>query len=71
MENIVRGVLAGIAIGGFVAAVVEANRIALQTLLRVNCLAGETAGVMAQAAWEKIRREQQRQMEAEYDADES
>ena len=70
MEDIVRGALAGIAIGGFVAAVFEANRIALQAVGHFNSLAMEMVWVMTQAAWAQIIREQQRRrMEAEYDAD--
>ena len=43
MEDIVREALAGIAIGGFAAALVGANRITIQTLWRFNCLAAEIA----------------------------
>ena len=68
MEDIVRGALAGIAIGGFAAAVFGANQIAMQAVGRFNYLAMEMAWVMAQAAWAKIIREQQRRLEAEYDA---
>ena len=68
MEDIVRGVLAGIAIGGFTAAVFGANQIAKQAVGHFNYLAIEMAWVMAQAAWEKIIREQQRRMEDEYDS---
>ena len=72
MEDIVRGVPAGIAIGGFAAAVVEANQIAMQALWRFNCLAAEIAWVMAEAPFEQIIREQQRrrqqQMVVEDDA---
>ena len=60
MEDIVRGALAGIAIGGFVAAVVGANRITMQALWRFNCLAAEIAWVMAKAPLEQIIREEQR-----------
>ena len=60
MEDIVRGALAGIAIGGFVAAVVGANRLTVQALWRFNCLAAEIAWVMAKAPLEQIREEQQR-----------
>ena len=43
MEDITRGVLTGIAIGGFAAAVVEANILAVKTLWHFNHLAAETA----------------------------
>ena len=43
MEDIVRGALEGIAIEGFAAAVVVANRITMQALWRLNCLAAETS----------------------------
>ena len=43
MEDIARGVLTGVAIGGFAAAVVEANIIAVKTLWHFNLLAAETA----------------------------
>ena len=59
MEDLIRGALAGIAVGGFAAAVVEANKIAAQTLWRFNCLAAETAWVMVKALLEKINRERQ------------
>ena len=63
MEDIVRAALAGIAIGGFAAAVVGANQIVLQSLWQFNCLAAETAWVMAKAPLERMirtRQEQQR-----------
>ena len=63
MEDIVRGALAGIAIGGFVAAVVGANRITMQALWRFNCLAAEIAWVMAKAPLEQIIREEQQQQQ--------
>ena len=43
MEDIARAVLTGVAIGGFTAAVVEANMLAVKTLLHFNLLAAETA----------------------------
>ena len=61
MEDIVRGALAGIAIGCFTAAVVGANRITVQALWRFNCLAAEIAWVMAKAPLEQIIREEQQQ----------
>ena len=47
MEDITRGVLTGIAIGGFAAAVVEANILAVKALWRFNRLASETAWAMS------------------------
>ena len=61
MEDIVRGALAGIAIGGFAATVVGANQIVLQALWQFNCLAAETAWVMAKAPFERMIRTQQGQ----------
>ena len=74
MEDIVRGALAGIAIGGLVAAVVEANRIALQAIGRFNYLALDISGVMAKAALEHIKWQRywrQRQQQLAEDADNS
>ena len=47
MEDIARAVLTGVAIGGFAAAVVEANILAVKTLLHFNYLAAETAWEMS------------------------
>ena len=57
MEDLIRGAIAGIAVGGFTAAVVDANKIATQALWRFNCLAAETAWVMFKAPLEKMPRE--------------
>ena len=43
MEDLERAVLTGVAIGGFAAAVVEANILAVKTLWHFNVLAAETA----------------------------
>ena len=43
MEDLAREVIAGIAVGGFTAAVVKANLLALKMLGRFNRLAMETA----------------------------
>ena len=59
MEDLVRTALAGITIGGFVPAVVGANRLTVQALWRFNCLAAEIAWVMAKAPLEQIIREEQ------------
>ena len=64
MEDLIRGALAGIAVGGFAAAVVEANKIAAQALWRFNCLAAETAWVMFKAPLEKLHRERQQRLVA-------
>ena len=47
MEDITRAVLTGVGIGGFTAAVVEANIIAVKTLLHFNYLAAETTWEMS------------------------
>ena len=47
MEDIARAVLTGVAIGGFAAAVVEANILAVKTLWHFNYLAAETAWEMS------------------------
>ena len=47
MEDIARAVLTGVAIGGFTAAVVEANILAVKTLWHFNHLAAETAWEMS------------------------
>ena len=64
MEDLIRGAIAGIAVGGFAAAVVEANKIAAQALWRFNCLAAETAWVMFKAPLEKMNRERQQRLVA-------
>ena len=61
MNNLVRAALAGIAIGGFAAVMVEANIIALLTLVNLNCLAVETACVMTKAVLAKMVKERQQQ----------
>ena len=57
MEDLIRGAIAGIAVGGLAAAVVEANKIAAQSLWRFNCLVAETAWVMFKAPLEKMHRD--------------
>ena len=64
MEDLLRGALAGIAVGGFAAAVVEANKITAQALWRFNCLAAETAWVMFKAPLENMHRERQQRLVA-------
>ena len=64
MNNLVRAALAGIAIGGLAAAVVEANQLALLTLVQLNCFAIETACVMTRAVLMNIRKEQQQENES-------
>ena len=68
MEDIVRGALAGIAIGGFAVALVEANRITVQALWRLNCLAAEIAWVMAKAPLEQMIIREQQLVEDEYNS---
>ena len=48
MENIARGVLAGVAIGGFTAVLIKANLLAVKALLYFNALAVETIFEMSQ-----------------------
>ena len=61
MEDIARAVLTGVAIGGFAAAVVEANILAVKTLLHFNLLAAETAWEMSKGvARGKFERLEQR-----------
>ena len=52
MEGAMKAVLMGIAVGGFAAAVVDANIIAAKALWRFNCLAAEKVWVMAKATAE-------------------
>ena len=54
METIMKGALAGIAIGGFTSAMVAINKSVMQTLWRFNYLAAETAWVMAKSSAEWI-----------------
>ena len=67
METIVRGALAGIAFGGFVAAVFDANINAVKALWRLNRLVAEMTWFTFQAIEEKIERERQQPVEDEYD----
>ena len=55
MTDIARGVLAGIAIGGFTAAVVKINRLVLDALTELNIMATEMALDMGRAAWIRIK----------------
>ena len=66
MDDLLRAALSGIAVAGFAAAVVEANKIAAQAIWRVNGLAAETAWVMFTAPLERMNRErQQPQLDAQ------
>ena len=65
MEDIARGVLAGVAIGGFAAVVVKVNMFTIDKLTMLNNLAIETAFNIGQAAWEDIEMRRQRQHIAE------
>ena len=58
MDKLVRAALAGVAIGGFAAAMVTANRIALDALAELNFLAMQTAWVMTKAAFAHIQQQQ-------------
>ena len=61
MKDLARAVLTGVAIGGFAAAVVEVNILAVKTLLHFNHLAAETAWEMSKGvARGKIERIEQR-----------
>ena len=64
MKDIVRATLAGIAIEGFAAAVVEANFLTLHALVQLNCFAIETACVMTKAVFTKILKERQQENES-------
>ena len=55
MAHIARGVLAGIAIGGFAAVIVKTNLIVLKALGEFNNLAVDMALVMGRAAWREIK----------------
>ena len=63
MENIAREVLAGIALGGFTATMINANLFALKTLWHVNRLAAETTWEMFHGwhdrEWERRRRQRE------------
>ena len=62
MEDIARAVIGGIAIGGFVSFVIEANLLALKTLWRFNYLAAETSFEMFQGLKSKqLERKRQRE----------
>ena len=63
MEALMKGALAGIAIGGFTSAVVTINKTIVQTLWRFNCLAAQTARVVAKLSIEWVT-------QTEYDEDE-
>lgn len=63
MEDVVRGALVGIAVGGFVAAVVEANTFALRTLLYFNFRAIEAVGCMLQGFADDITERQERRQQ--------
>ena len=52
MEDIARGVLAGVALGGFAAVVVKVNMFVIDKLSMLNNLAVETAFNIGQVAWE-------------------
>ena len=60
MEDIARGVLAGVAIGGFAAVVVKVNMFTIDKLSMLNNLAIETAINIGRAALEDIQMKRRR-----------
>ena len=62
MEDIAQGVLTGVAIGGFAAAVVKVNMFVIDKLSMLNNLAIETAVGMGRAALEDIQRRRRRRL---------
>ena len=65
MEDIARGVLTGVAIGGFAAAVVKVNMFVIDKLSMLNSIALETTVSMAKAAWENIEMRRQKRADDE------
>ena len=63
MEGLLKASLAGIALGGIAAIVVEVNQIALKTLWKLNYIAAETAWGMFKASLTNIHREQRLQQQ--------
>ena len=57
MDSLVRSILGGIAIGGFVATMVEANLIALKALVRLNRCAIEAAWALGEGVVRKAEGE--------------
>ena len=55
MKPIMKGALAGLAIGGFTSVVVAINKSVMQTLWWFNCLAVEKVLVMAKSSVEWIK----------------
>ena len=67
MEDIARGVIAGIAIGGFTAVMVKVNMFVIDKLSMLNALAIDTAWEMSRTALENIKmRRRGRQLAADY-----
>ena len=62
MEDIMRGVLAGIALGGFTATMIKANLLALKALWYANSLAAETAWEMVQGVERQQLRERRQRV---------
>ena len=71
MEDIARGALTGIAIGGFTAAVVKINMFAIDKLSLLNSLAFETAVGMGRTALEDIKIRRLRRQERAADEGDS
>ena len=59
MADFARSVLAGVAIGGFAAAVVKVNLFVIDKLITINTLALETAVVMGMSTLETINMRRQ------------
>ena len=71
MEDIARGALTGIAIGGFTAAVVKVNMFVIDKLSLMNSLACETAFGMGRTALEDIKIRRLRRQERAADEGDS
>ena len=68
MEDIARGVLAGVAIGGFASSVVNVNMFVIDKLSMLNGLAIETAFNIGKAAWENTEMRRQKRADDEGDS---
>ena len=56
-DQIMKGVVIGLAAGGLTSAVIAINKTALQTLWRLNCLAAEIVWTMALVTVEWVKSE--------------
>ena len=66
MSDFARAVFTGVAIGGFAATVVEANILAVKTLLHFNLLAAETAWEMSKGVTRVGRRNEQQRLKVTF-----